>query len=769
MDRLASNSARSHADAPGWLALASLLLVYASVWTITRPYAGLIHDAKLYALQTLATIKPEIYAGDLFLRFGSQDSFTVFPRIYAPIGAAIGIEHAAAVLTFGISVLWLGTGFLIARALAGPRLALLSLGLLIAIPGWYGGYQVIHIGEMYLTARLPAELVALCALLALLHRKQVLAFALAVCAALVHPLMGLPVIGVLVLAALSRRFGPASVMPAAIAVVLCGALGALAIPVQPIDTLQEWVDIVRIRSGWLFPDQWRMVDWQYHALALLTLVLAARSAIDPRAKELATCALWLGLAGICLAWIAGALAGHPILLRIQPWRWMWVACFIAIIFLPLTVEGLWKQGAGDVGRTAAILLAAAWLLADSVGGFLAVAAVAVLYLPATASASSRRSLRRGAWIALTLACLTTFFAAIQYALNPFDTNLDSMLVQRVVNALGTGSFALVMVTAAWALASNLRPLAGRAALAAVAVAALALLTPRAIRDWTASSYSEPTRQAFAHWRAVIPQDAEVLWPADTMAIWLLLERRSYFSQDQLAGILYSPAMTHELLRRALALRPIASPEWWTLADLSPEAQPKDFTADTLAAVCRSPGLDFVVTGSNLGGSPLTARMPQRDVDLYLYECGAVSRNQGSPVRVLLRQATRYSLASAAALATDVAILVTLVEKLHWHYLVAATTSFVAGAALAYVLVTRFVFEYRRVRDRRLEFAIFVGIGLVGLVINGTTIYALVEYLSAPYLAAKAAAAGLTFFTNFIARRWLLFTHWPQASVLNPNR
>jgi putative flippase GtrA len=139
------------------------------------------------------------------------------------------------------------------------------------------------------------------------------------------------------------------------------------------------------------------------------------------------------------------------------------------------------------------------------------------------------------------------------------------------------------------------------------------------------------------------------------------------------------------------------------------------------------------------------------------------------VRVLLRQATRYSIASAAALATDVAILVTLVERLHWHYLVAATTSFVAGAALAYVLVTRFVFEYRRVRDRRLEFAIFVGIGLVGLVINGTTIYALVEYLSAPYLAAKAAAAGLTFFTNFIARRWLLFTHWPHASALNPNR
>lgn len=624
------SKARGHAVTPGWLALASLLLVYASVWTISRPYAGLVHDATLYALQTLATIKPEIYSGDLFLRFGSQDSFTVFPRIYAPIGAAMGIEHAAAVLTFGISVLWLGTGFLIARALAGPRLALLSLGLLIAIPGWYGGYQVIHIGEMYLTARLPAELIALCALLAHLHRKQALAFTLAFCAALVHPLMGLPVIGILVLTTLRRRFGPASVMYAAIAVVLCGALGALAIPVQPIDNLHEWADIVRTRSGWLFPDQWRMVDWQYHALALLTLVLAARVSTDPRTKDLATCSLWLGLAGICLAFIAGALTGHPVLLRIQPWRWMWVACFLAIIFLPLAAQGLWRQGAGAIERTAAILLAAAWLLADSVGGFLAIAALAVLYLPATVADSSRRFLRRGAWAVLTLACLTNVFAAVQYAVSPFDTNLDSMLVQRVVNALGSGSFALLVVTASWVLVTNIRSRAGHVALAAVAVAALALLAPRAIRDWTAARYSGPTVQAFAGWRAEIPQNAEVLWLDDTMATWLLLERRSYFSQDQLAGILYSPAMTHELLRRAVALRPMANPEWWTLADLSQEAQPKELTADTLAAICRSPDLDYVVSDRKLGGATLTARMPQRDLDVYLYECRAVSKAARAP-------------------------------------------------------------------------------------------------------------------------------------------
>jgi putative flippase GtrA len=148
--------------------------------------------------------------------------------------------------------------------------------------------------------------------------------------------------------------------------------------------------------------------------------------------------------------------------------------------------------------------------------------------------------------------------------------------------------------------------------------------------------------------------------------------------------------------------------------------------------------------------------------------GRVENSRGN-VKALLREAIGYSLASVAALATDVAILVTLVEILHWNYLVAATASFVAGAALAYFLVTRFVFKYRRFRDRRLEFAIFTAIGLIGLVVNGATIYALVEYAAAPYLAAKLAAASLTFCTNFIARRWLLFTHWLRPSLPDPNR
>jgi putative flippase GtrA len=133
----------------------------------------------------------------------------------------------------------------------------------------------------------------------------------------------------------------------------------------------------------------------------------------------------------------------------------------------------------------------------------------------------------------------------------------------------------------------------------------------------------------------------------------------------------------------------------------------------------------------------------------------------------MREATGYALASGAALAVDVALLVVLIELFGVHYLVAATASFVAGALVAYSLVTRFVFRYRRLRDRRVEFAIFAGIGIVGLAINAFTIQAVVEGLGLGYLVGKAAAASLTFVANFLIRRWLLFTQWPRAPLVEP--
>jgi putative flippase GtrA len=123
---------------------------------------------------------------------------------------------------------------------------------------------------------------------------------------------------------------------------------------------------------------------------------------------------------------------------------------------------------------------------------------------------------------------------------------------------------------------------------------------------------------------------------------------------------------------------------------------------------------------------------------------------------LLKEAVGYGLASAIALAADAGLLFVLVHFLGWWYLAAATVSFTVGVAVAYVLSVTLVFERRRVASRRAEFATFVAIGVVGLLINNAVIYVGVHHFGLHYMVAKAFAALVTFAGNFVARRQLLF-------------
>jgi putative flippase GtrA len=126
------------------------------------------------------------------------------------------------------------------------------------------------------------------------------------------------------------------------------------------------------------------------------------------------------------------------------------------------------------------------------------------------------------------------------------------------------------------------------------------------------------------------------------------------------------------------------------------------------------------------------------------------------MKILFKEAVGYGAASACALAADMTILWVLVRFFSVGYLAAATASFLAGAAVAYVLSVKLAFKQHRLSDRRAEFLTFVAIGTVGLAINAGVIYMAVQYLGLHYLLAKCVAAGFTFSCNFIARRQILF-------------
>jgi putative flippase GtrA len=132
------------------------------------------------------------------------------------------------------------------------------------------------------------------------------------------------------------------------------------------------------------------------------------------------------------------------------------------------------------------------------------------------------------------------------------------------------------------------------------------------------------------------------------------------------------------------------------------------------------------------------------------------------MKTVVQEAISYSAVSACAFIIDITVLFVLVHYLSWWYIAAATASFLVGLLVGYMLSVTLVFKYRRLNDKRLEFASFAGIGVVGVAINAAVMTLGVTMLGVHYLIAKCGAAGFTFVWNFVARRQFLFVQRRRA-------
>ncbi len=89
-----------------------LVTAAAALWLATRPYQGIANDAQLYTLQALNALQHGHFDHDLYLRFGSQDQFTLFSAVYEPFLAAFGLSTGVLLATIAGQAVWL-TGFIL--------------------------------------------------------------------------------------------------------------------------------------------------------------------------------------------------------------------------------------------------------------------------------------------------------------------------------------------------------------------------------------------------------------------------------------------------------------------------------------------------------------------------------------------------------------------------------------------------------------------------------------------------------------------------------
>ena len=607
--------------------LVALLAVYLAMWLLLTPYAGLTHDAQVYAFQALARQDPQGLGQDIFLKFQSQDAYTVFPTLYAWLIAAIGTETAAALMTFVFHWLWFFAAFLIARELLGTRLALVALGLLIAIPAPYGGQRVFHLAEPFLTARLPAEVLSLLAIWAFLARRRVLGAALICAAMLVHPLMAFPAALLCGFLWADERWPNGLTVPLlSVAVVFIAVAGSFVLGGDDAVMAPDWVATAHSRSAFLFLDRWLPSDWNHTLLSLLTVLLASLAISSGTLPRLARSAVCLGLAGLLLAFIAGELLHLKLLMQGQPWRWLWPLRFLAIASLPATAFAMWHRG--GAGQGAALLLVSAWLAVSPAGArstmltvmpaILALAATA-LYLGGSQLPESTRTLaRRCGFAVLTVVlCAVAVTASLGLAVSAREGPQSAIQVTRVVMNLITP--AVVTLSLAWFALAVSRRQATAFVILAAGLAMMAFVVPFAAEKWTLRKY-EDARESFADWRALIPRQAEVFWWNGLREVWFLLDRRSYLTLSQGGGVVFSPQVSAELRRRAQVTRDFIDPGYWFNEAGPADMEPRALTHGILASTCRDPALGFVVSTDHIGLDAPRKEWPTPGHYVYLYDC-----------------------------------------------------------------------------------------------------------------------------------------------------
>lgn len=610
----------------GPLERAAWLFAILAAWMVMHLYAGLGHDAILYTMQGLGHLRPDLFAQDIYLRFGSQDRYTLFTPIYALLINAVGLEHAAQLLTFGAQAAFFSAAWLLARRIVSERLALAGLLLLVALPGAYGAGDIFRLVEDFVTPRLLAESLVLAALVCW-TRRRLPGMALCTLLALaIHPLMGITAVAFFLWLELALPQPRLALLLAALGLALLVVAGLTANG-PPLRFDLAWYRWVPENMPHLQIKHWGAADWGV-TLAPLAVLCAGIALLEAPARSLAQAALGVGLAGIALTAI-GADQLHLVLItQGQPWRCLWLSTAFATLLAPGIGVRLWRHSV--LARAAAVLLLADYLLMNEhYAPLVAALALAVLALALTLAARVGPQYQRLAFLGALLLCtlallvaIANYYVVAHYHYFPTQLFAGPEWIKSLREAARTGLASLALLGLIVVLTAGAWRRAGAPALLVMALLGCAALAPLTWKIWTRVTYQGADKALFASWRALIPPGSEVLSTENPLFVWIFLERPSYISRAQLLSALFSRQAALVLTERETALRPYLRAQGLRFWDPEPAAAASE---PTLAMACAVPDLKFVVSRVPLQASPIAEAPAGVSADFHglrLFRCPA---------------------------------------------------------------------------------------------------------------------------------------------------
>lgn len=608
----------------GRLLVLALALTF---WLIGRPFRGIWHDGKFYALQALQHLNPSVFSKDLFFLYGSQDQYSFFSPVYAAAISLWGLMPGTMALQ-GLGLgLWFMAAWALTRALPA-RPAVLALLLIAALGSQYGSHGVFAYGESFLTARLYAEALSLAGLAAWLTGRRAWGGVAFAAAFAMHPVMALPAAMIGLGVMLRPRVWFSLMGGGALLALGLGAMGVAPFNglLQPMDAV--WAEFVRERTPHVFLDEWERRGFSKALFVVVVTATAWRILPPGGLRRLAWATLVCVLGAFALAWLGGSLLKLPLIAGLQLTRVMWIGLVVSLILIPAM---LWENRQGDFWNRVLVwgLALVAFLSAETQGVYALI--VLAVFLLGRNRAPHYKPTALSLFILGLIALLVVLSELLDLSLKAEWTPIFAEAVWR--NYFSNSMTALVLAAGAYWLLGRDRlskPLVWSGTAVTAGFLALALLSWNDLPP--EQNYGTPARQAaIAPIAARVPVGATVYWMEDHVKAWFWLGRANYLSFSQTAGSVFSRGTAVEAKRRAAYAAEVSlqdSNQTWAGRLVGARFRVSE---PALRQVCSDPVLDFVIANSGPKDGGLYFKDPLTGRGYALHDCREV-RASGRPMR-----------------------------------------------------------------------------------------------------------------------------------------